>query len=216
MHKNSARQTNGYSLTKQRLTRRDFLSSSLKVGAAAFTTAFLPQRHVNAADRYNVLFIIVDDLRPLLGCYGHSEMHTPNIDALAARGMVFNRAYCQYPLCNPSRASIFTGLRPDTTNVRNNSTYVRDKLPDVVTLPQHFKTHGYHTQALGKIAHRPKVDDGAFSWSVPSWRPTWRAVDKPNRMSWQVLDVADNELSDGKIADSAVETLAAIRGRLFF
>lgn len=216
MHKNPTSQTHELPLIKRPFTRRDFLSTSLKAGAAAFTTGLLTKRHVNAEGQYNVLFIIVDDLRPLLGCYGHPEMHTPNIDALAKRGTLFNRAYCQYPLSNPTRASILAGLRPDTTDVWVNSVYVRDKLPNMVTLPQHFKEHGYHTQSLGKIAYRPKFDDDEFSWSVPSWRPAWRPVDKPNRQSWQVLDVADNEISDGKIADRAVEVLESIKDRQFF
>lgn len=197
-------------------TRRDFLSTSLKAGAAAFTMNLFSKLPAKAAGAYNVLFIMVDDLRPLLGCYGHPEMHTPNIDALAQRGTLFNRAYCQYPLSNPTRASIFAGLRPDTTNVRVNSTFVRNKLPDMVTLFQHFKEHGYHTQSLGKIAYRPKFDDDDFSWSVPSWRPVWRAVDKPNTPSWRALKVRDSELSDGKIADRAVKTLEVIKDRQFF
>ena len=102
---------------KRPFTRRDFLSTSLKIGTAAFTTALLPKSPVNAKSQYNVLFIVVDDLRPLLGCYGHPEIHTPNIDALAERGTLFNRAYCQNPLCHPSRTSMLTGLRPDTTGV---------------------------------------------------------------------------------------------------
>ena len=175
-----------------------------------------PKLPAKAAAEYNVLFLMADDLRPLLGCYGHPEMHTPNIDALAQRGTLFNRAYCQYPLCSPSRTSIFTGLRPDTTNVRNNSTIARLKLPDMVTLFQHFKEHGYHTQSLGKIAHNPIFDDDAFSWSVPSWRPAWQAIDKPNRPSWRALNVADSELSDGKIAGRAVKTLEIVKDQRFF
>ena len=128
------------SSSSRSFTRRDFLSTTLKVGAAAtFTTGLLPNLRAKPAGRYNVLFIIADDLRPLLGCYGHSEMRTPNIDALAARGTLFNRAYCQYPLCNPSRVSMITGLRPETTRVYNNTRWWRDALPEVVTLPQHFK-----------------------------------------------------------------------------
>ncbi|RKU32215.1 hypothetical protein C6495_11325, partial [Candidatus Poribacteria bacterium] len=105
------------SKSSQRLfTRRDFISTSLKAGVStAFTTGLLPNLSAHAARRYNVLFITVDDLRPLLGCYGLLEMHTPNIDSLARQGTLFHRAYCQFPVCNPSRVSMLTGLRPETT-----------------------------------------------------------------------------------------------------
>ena len=196
-------------------SRRDFLSTSLKAGAA-FTTGLLPKFCVNAGEQYNVLFIIVDDLRPLLGCYGHPEIHTPNIDALAQRGTLFNRAYCQYPLCNPSRTSMITGLRPETTEVLSNSTNFRQRLPDIVTLPQHFKTHGYHTQSVGRVHHLPTFQDDENSWSVPSWRPEWRPYDKQTTPSWQALNIEDDELRDGKTAKRAVKVLKEIQNTQFF
>ena len=178
------------------LTRRDFLATSLKVGAAAFTTGLLPRLRARAAGEYNVLFIIVDDLRPMLGCYGHPEMHTPNIDRLAARGTLFNRAYCQYPLCNPSRASILTGLRPETTRVNSNSTNFRQTVPEAVALPDYFAAHGYHTQSIGKIEHMHQ------QFKIGP--------------SWQALDVADDELADGKTANKTVEALRALKEQQFF
>ena len=217
MPKTPVRQTQKLSSTTRPFTRRDFLSTSLKVGAAAFTTGLLPNRKTSAQGKpYNVLFIAIDDLRPLLGCYGYPEMHTPNIDALAERGTLFNRAYCQFPVCNPSRASVFTGLRPDTVGVYNNFSYFRDTLPEVVTLPQHFKTHGYHTRSVGKITHGPNALLDQRSWSAPIWREFWKPVDKATNPSWQALDVPDDELEDGRIADAAVEILSGIKDREFF
>ena len=200
----------------QSFTRRDFLSTSLKAGAAAFTTSLLPTFNASADDRYNVLFIMVDDLRPLLGCYGHSEMHTPNIDRIAQNGTVFNSAYCQYPLCSPSRTSMLTGLRPDTTGVKENRTFFRQQTPDMITLPQHFKAYGYHAQSVGKVAHIPAFQDDEFSWSVPSWRPLWKSYDAAITPSWQALDVDDDELRDGKTARRAVNVLKEIKNNQFF
>src|SRR5690606_8209863 len=108
-----------------------------------------------------------DDLRCGLGCYGDDFAITPNIDALGASGLVFNRAYCQQAVCNPSRASLMTGLRPNTTKVWDLSTHFRKALPDVTTLSQHFKNHGYHTQSVGKIYHDPAWAQDSLSWSVP-------------------------------------------------
>ena len=177
-------------------TRRDFLSTGLKAGAAAFTTGLLPRGHVNADGRYNALFIIVDDLRPWLGCYGHPEIHTPNIDRLAERGMLFNRAYCQLPLCNPSRASMLTGLRPATTGIYSNSGDFREILPDVVDLQQYFDQNGYTTHSVGKVVHE----------RVP-FTPS---------PSWQALDVADDALSDGQTAKQAAEILTDVKDQQFF
>ena len=195
-------------------TRRDFLSTSLKAGTAAFTTGLLPNLKARAAGCYNVLFIMADDLRPLLGCYGHSEMHTPNIDALAGRGTLFNRAYCQYPLCNPSRVSIITGLRPETTGIYDNSIGLRDVLPEAVTLPQHFKTHGYHTRSVGKITHIGAWKD-RLSWSAPIW-DQYLEIDLATIPSWRILDVADDELLDGKIANASIEILTEVKNQSFF
>ena len=117
------------------------------------------------AEKPNVLFIAVDDLRPQLGCYGEDFMHTPNMAALAATGMRFDRAYCQYPLCGPSRTSVMTGLRPDSVGVTDNKTHFRDRIPGIVTLPQHFKNHGYHAVAVGKIYHHTSEMQDDPSWS---------------------------------------------------
>lgn len=216
MPKMSVAQESEYLSVKRPFTRRDFLSTSLRAGAAAFTTGLLPKRTTNAQEQYNVLFIIVDDLRPMLGCYGHPEIHTPNIDALAEQGTLFNRAYCQNPLCHPSRTSMLTGLRPETTGVFSNAVNFREKLPDAVTLPQHFKTFGYHTQSVGKIGHNLKAQDDAYSWSVPSWIRPWIFSDPLRLPAWQSLDVEDNDLPDGKTAEQAIAVLTELQHTQFF
>ena len=112
--------------------------------------------------RPNILFIPIDDIRPELGCYGNDLIKTPNIDKLAARGVVFNRAYCQQAVCNASRASLLTGLRPDSTRVWDLQTNLRNNLPDVITLPQFFKNNGYYTVGCGKTFHNIFPDP--LSW----------------------------------------------------
>ncbi len=198
--------------TSQVFTRRNFISTSLNVGVAAFTTALLPNLSARAQGKYNVLFIIVDDLRPLLGCYGHTKMHTPNIDKLAQRGTIFNRAYCQFPVCNPSRASILTGLRPETIGVRDLYTHYRTTVPHVVTLPQYFLTCGYHTRSIGKILHGSFVDN--LSWSVPEWKPNRNTFQDDS--SWNSLNVSDDELRDGRVAKQTMDVLEEVRDIQFF
>ena len=130
-----------------------------------------------ATARPNVLFISIDDLRPDLGAYGAPGAVTPRLDELAARSLLFERAYCSVASCAPSRAAVLTGLRPERTRVLDLSTHYREALPDVVTLPQLFKQAGWHTAALGKVHHGPPDGPGAGdlddppSWSVPCWRP---------------------------------------------
>jgi arylsulfatase A-like enzyme len=113
----------------------------------------------------NILFIAVDDLRPELGCYETDYVKSPGIDRLAENGIVFTQAYCQSAVCNPSRASLLTGLRPDNIKVWDLKTDFRDTAPDAVTLPQHFKNNGYHAVGIGKIYHNTLPD--SFSWSEP-------------------------------------------------
>lgn len=218
--------------------RRDFLLGGLAASGAASGAAQA------ATGDLNVLFVAVDDLRPELGCYGNELIRTPNLDRLASRSVVFRRAYCQSPVCGPSRASLLTGLRPDTTKVWGNRKHFREILPDIVTMPQRFKQEGYHTQAIGKILHG-KMSDAA-SWSVPAWPPGGRQAGmqyidverlaamrakEPDRLvpgpeiptlewkkqnSWQAPEVPDNALQDGQVADRAVEALRKLRDENFF
>ena len=194
------------------------------------------------AGRMNVLFIAVDDLRTELGCYGVKDVRSPNIDRLAARGLVFDRAYCQQAVCSPSRTSLLTGCRPDTTKVYDLQTHFRKNLPDVVTLPQHFKNNGYFTRSVGKIFHGG-LDD-KVSWSEPpakAYRPAYQLKENQelvtrkreatkekkfrtpsaryNAMTgpaYESADVPDNAYSDGAIADAAIQMLREAKDRSFF
>ncbi|MEO0334307.1 MAG: sulfatase-like hydrolase/transferase, partial [Bacteroidota bacterium] len=122
--------------------------------------------------KYNVLFIAIDDLRPQLNCYGKSQIISPNIDRLASQSLVLTRAYVQQAVCAPSRNGVMTGLRPDAIGIYNLATFFRDSVPDVVTLPQHFKNNGYQSESIGKIYHRGHGNrDDSLSWSRKSWVP---------------------------------------------
>ena len=163
------------------ISRRQFLRAGVATAACALVPSGLATL-AGAQDRkLNVLFIAVDDLRPELGCYGVRDIKSPNIDALAARGTLFDRAYCQQAVCSPSRTSLLTGLRPDTTRIYDLETHFRLTIPNAVTLPEYFKQHGYHTQGLSKIFHGG-LDDPQ-SWSVPHWQPKL-----PNYASAEVRD----------------------------
>ena len=107
----------------------------------------------------NVLMIVVDDLNTDLGCYGSPAVLSPNIDRLAARGVRFERAYCQYALCAPSRWSFLSGLRPETTGIFEFQTLLRQKMPEVVFLPQLFREQGYFTVGMGKVFHDERQSD---------------------------------------------------------
>lgn len=142
---------------------------SLRLLFAVVTSFSIP--HSSFAAKPNVLFIAFDDLKPLMGCYGDQVIKTPNMDRLAARGTLFLNAHTQQAVCGPSRASLLTGLRPDTTKVYDLKTRIRSILPDVVTLPQHFRSNGYETVGMGKIFDPRSVDsrnnDDPASWSRP-------------------------------------------------
>lgn len=220
------------------MNRRDFLTY-LGAGTAAFTLAGCattsrkpPSPLLSGKTRPNVLFIAVDDLRPELGCYGNTIIKSPNIDRIASNGIVFNHAYCQQAVCSPSRSSLLTGTRPDTTKVWDLNTHFRKALPDVVTLPQLFKNEGYFVQGMGKIYHGGFNDEA--SWSVPWTKPDASQYgdafvpdpDSPppapqkgrgkkrkqgRGPAFLATDGPENELHDGALADMAVAAIQDIK-----
>ena len=138
---------------------------------------------------FNVLFIAIDDLRPELGCYGVSEVYSPNIDRLASEGALFTRAYCQMSWCSPSRTSLMTGLYPHHTGVLDLQKHFRTTIPEIKTLPQHFKENGYTALSFGKVYHNSEQLQDSLSWSAPAWLP-----DHPNPIQAYALE-ANNELA---------------------
>jgi iduronate 2-sulfatase len=189
-----------------------------------------------AADKPNVLMICVDDLKPALGCYGDSVVKSPHIDRLAARGVLFERAYCNQAVCAPSRNALMTGVRPTRMGIYDLGTNFRAASPNAVTLSQFFMGHGYRAEALGKILHvgHGNHEDPA-SWSVPHWQANSIAYALPKSRGDQGLtreealfanqienvarlprgaayesaDVPDDGYPDGKIADEAIRRLRA-------
>jgi arylsulfatase A-like enzyme len=158
----------------------------------------------------NVLFIPVDDLRPQLGCYGHSQMFSPSIDALAGRGVLFNRCYCQAPLCGPSRASLLTGARPTRTRFVEFDMRVDQDYPTATVLPQHFKANGYYTVGVGKTFHYKA--DSSYCWSEPVFVNNYW-IPPAETDAFAAPDVPDNHEScrDGLLADYAVQKLGELK-----
>ena len=131
-------------------------------------------------EKLNVLFIAIDDLKPILGCFGDTMVKTPNIDRLAKMGTVFMSNYCQQAVCGPTRASLMTGKRPDYTKVWDLKTTMRSVNPDIVSIPQYFASQGYSTQGIGKVYDPRCVDkeiDGP-SWSVPYYKTDLKYYDE--------------------------------------
>lgn len=168
---------------------------------------------VATPERPNVLFILSDDLRPELSCYG-SPVATPNIDRLAARGVRFANAWAQYPLCNPSRTSMLTGRYPTSTGALKNRNYFRDSYPEMVTLPEHFKNSGYETLRIGKVFHDSADDPQSWTYGskraagVPlSGKPYDLNLHRINSDRITVLEGDGETHSDYKVADTAIAKL---------
>jgi iduronate 2-sulfatase len=177
---------------------------ALAYGSTACAGRSRPDERPVGAARPNVLFIAVDDLRPEGGTFGPSPVKTPNIDALARRGTAFTRAYAQQAVCSPSRTSLLTGRRPDATRIYDLETHFRTTIPTVVTLPELFKRHGYHTEGLGKIYH-DGLDDPQ-SWSVPHWMPAvpWREAYGKRDTLEDVRRQRERLLAEGKPLEPVV------------
>ncbi len=170
-----------------------------------------------STSRPNVLFVVVDDLNNHVGCYGYNNVKTPAIDELARRGLRFNRAYCQNPVCNPSRVSFLSGLRCDRTGVYNLVTATRAHLGDWIMLPEYFRKHGYYTVMVGKVYHTGDEHEDPRSWDVEirefGKRPPADQIVKkgePNGPSnhsidWEWLKTPDEKTPDGTVARNAVK-----------
>ncbi len=204
----------------EHVTLRFLLSICLAVGL--FGTA---ARTAAAADRPNVLFLVCDDLNCDIGCFGDEQAETPNIDRLASRGVKFDRAYCQYPLCGPSRASFMTGLYPDQSLVTANAVYLRDRVPNVKTIPQMFRDAGYTATRIGKMYHYnvpmhigTSGHDDPDSWDY-TFNPRGRDRNEHDEiftlkagtfgatLSWLADEGKDEEQTDGIAATLADELL---------
>jgi uncharacterized sulfatase len=207
-----------------RVSRREAL--------AALVSPWLAKAGPETAQRPNVLFVISDDMNNDFGGIRNlAEVRTPNLDRLAARGVRFEQAYCQYPLCNPSRVSIFSGLYPDTTQVLDNVTPPRFALTDFVTLPQHLRAHGYQAAYFGKVFHlldpaswkdnapppnREKVKQ--FNYWIEPITPDKTDVIKQNSANMQPRREPAETLEDYKIAESAIGAMRGFQasGKPFF
>lgn len=208
------------------------LSPLLK--ALSLLIALLSGLSAQTPSKPNILIIISDDLGQRLGCYGDTTAKTPNIDSLAKRGLLFENAAPQYPVCNPSRTSFLSGMRPEESGVWGNETPLRTALPNVVTLPQALKEGGYFTAGFGKVFHigakeeeAPERMDMKNSWSLAEYIPSINKKNAPKMISngfiaggtgnsnwWGIIEDSDEPNDpDYKIASAAIEAMKKSEGK---
>ena len=214
-------------LLANRCSRRDFIKVvSTGVVSCILSVPSVFANQVNEKKRKpNILFIAVDDLRPQLGCYGHNQMISPNIDQLASSGTIFNRTYCQVPVCGASRASLLTSVRPTKNRFVDYKTMADEDLPGVLSLPKYLKEKGYYTISNGKVFHHQY--DCEDSWSEKPWRPTgdWVGrgyLEKNNQAiarkekngtgpAFENINVSDEEYPDGKLTEKAIKDIRRLK-----
>ncbi|HEY6169395.1 MAG TPA: sulfatase [Verrucomicrobiae bacterium] len=195
-----------------------FVQTLQAIAVAALLTLGLRQPCPAADAKLNVLFIATDDWRPEIACYGAKGMLTPNVDKLAATGVKFDRAYCQFPLCNPSRTSMLNGRFPTTTGVMENTTHFRTAHPDWVTLPEHFKNNGYYAGKTGKIFHGSLEDTKSWTEIADAKMPAGRGIKPaPGAAKKQVKGKQDPAQSDRIVVldgdgEDHVDYYTALRG----
>ena len=218
--------TNAAPFLRHLITLNKFLNRLKRVCLLVFGLLGILLLETSAvAERPNILFLICDDLNCDIGAYGHPQVKTPNIDRLATQGVLFQNTHCQYPLCGPSRASFMTGMYPDQTLVRRNAIYLREHVPNVMTIPQTFRLDGYFATRIGKVFHYnvPRHigtagHDDPYSWNY-TINPRGRDKDEEDKifslvpntfggtLSWLAAEGADEEQTDGIAATEAVKLL---------
>lgn len=196
------------------ISRRSFLTTLGTTALAPRLVSGMPALlSKSGAAKPNVLFIAVDDLRPQLKCYGHSRMISPHIDSLAESGVLFERAYCQVPVCGASRASLLTGLRPTRSRFLDYYSNACNDASLEQSLPEHFQKNGYYTASYGKVFHQR---DCPGAWDVEElpgsagWRDYYQASGRP---FWEAPDAADNVYAGGKVTDKAIAELERAKNR---
>lgn len=210
--------------------RRHFIKSTIGMIGTCTLYSSLSCNNINKKGTNkvkNVLFIIVEDLKNVMGCYGNPIVQTPGLDRLAQRGVIFDHAYCQYPVCNPSRSSLLTGLRPDTTQILENVTPWTRNVKNHTTLPKLFRDNGFYTASMGKVFHgKNNEHDDVQAWDENlSFDGTELGKRGESRnmtngsvswCSWLAAEGSDDDQPDGQLAAKAVEILKQPRNKPFF